>query len=138
MSQQDDHLFLRTPVSLGVLTALAGTGAPVAVQAEETERASEIEEIIVTARKREQSIQDAPLPIQAFDTEAIREKGLKTFMDYLKELTSVSFGTASPGATTIAFRGTLAQPTGFDTISSSTLYVDKIPSPGTVRTPTCA
>ena len=120
MSQGHKNLFLRTPVSLGVMGALAATGAP-EVQSQE------IEEIIVTARKREQSIQDAPLPIQAFDTEAIREKGLKTFMDYLKELTSVSFGTASPGATTIAFRGTLAQPTGFDTISSSTLYVDEIP-----------
>lgn len=127
MSQHDDHLFRRTPISLGVIGALAGTGAPVAVQAGELERASEIEEIIVTARKREQSIQDAPLPIQAFDSEAIREKGLKTFEDYVKELTSVSFGTASPGATTIAFRGTLAQPTGFDTISSSTLYLDEIP-----------
>ncbi len=127
MSRHDDHLFVRTPVSLGVMAAMAGTGAPVAVQAEETERTNEIEEIIVTARKRAQSIQDAPLPIQAFDTEAIREKGLKTFQDYVKELTSVSFGTASPGATTIAFRGALAQPTGFDTISSSTLYVDEIP-----------
>ena len=121
MAQHDKRSFLRTPVSLGVMAALAGTGAPVLVQAEE------IEEIIVTARKREQSIQDAPLPIQAFDTDAIREKGLRDFQDYVKELTSVSFGTASPGATTIAFRGTLAQPTGFDTISSSTLYVDEIP-----------
>ena len=121
MSQQDDRTFLRTPVSLGVMAALAGTGAPIVVEAEE------IEEIIVTARKREQSIQDAPLPIQAFDTDAIREKGLRDFQDYVKELTSVSFGTSSPGATTIAFRGTLAQPTGFDTISSSTLYVDEIP-----------
>ena len=127
MSQHDDRLFRRTPISLGVMATMAGTGAPVAAEAEESERASEIEEIIVTARKREQSIQDAPLPIQAFDNEAIREKGLKTFQDYVKELTSVSFGTASPGATTIAFRGTLAQPTGFDTISSSTLYVDEIP-----------
>ena len=127
MSQHDDSLFRRTPISLGVMAAMAGTGAPVSAQVEESERVAEIEEIIVTARKREQSIQDAPLPIQAFDTEAIREKGLRTFQDYVKELTSVSYGTASPGATTIAFRGTLAQPTGFDTISSSTLYVDEIP-----------
>ena len=121
MSQQHKRLFLRTPVSLGVMAALACTGTPIQVQAQE------IEEIIVTARKRAQSIQDLPLPIQAFDEEAIREKGLRDFQDYVKELTSVSFGTASPGATTIAFRGALAQPTGFDTISSSTLYVDEIP-----------
>ena len=123
----EDRLLLKGSVSLAVLTALGGTGAPTVTKAEEAEDAGVIEEIIVTARKREQNIQDVPLPIQAFDTDAIREKGLKTFEDYMKELTSVSFGTASPGATTIAFRGTLAQPTGFDTISSSTLYVDEIP-----------
>ena len=119
MSQHDKRLFLRTPISLGVLAALVGMPAQAPAQ--------EIEEIIVTARKRAQSIQDTPLPVQAFDTEAIREKGLRDFQDYVKELTSVSFGTSSPGATTIAFRGTLAQPTGFDTISSSTLYLDEIP-----------
>lgn len=67
-----------------------------------------------------------PLPIGpedpacalAFDSKAIREKGLRDFEDYAKELTSVSFGTASPGATPIAFRGTLSQPSGFDTLSS--------------------
>ena len=83
--------------------------------------------ITVTARKREQNLQDVPLSVQAFGNEDIREKGLRDFQDYSKELTSVSFGTSSPGATTIAFRGALAQPTGFDTISSSVLYLDEIP-----------
>ncbi|MEM7503993.1 MAG: TonB-dependent receptor [Pseudomonadota bacterium] len=113
------RLFLRTSVSLGVMVAIAGNPARV--------HAQELEEIVVTARKRAQNIQDVPLPIQAFDNAAIREKGLRDFEDYAKELTSVSFGTSSPGATTIAFRGALSQPTGFDTISSSTLYLDEIP-----------
>ena len=96
-------------------------GAPATVWAQE------LEEIVVTARKRAQNIQEVPLYIQAFDSDAIRERMLRGFQDYAKELTSVSFGTSSPGATTIAFRGTLSQPTGFDTISSSTLYLDEIP-----------
>ncbi|MEM7280135.1 MAG: TonB-dependent receptor [Pseudomonadota bacterium] len=119
MSKRNSKFFLRTSVSLGVVAALTGTPMQLAAQ--------ELEEIIVTARKRVQNIQDVPVPIQAFDTNSIREKGLRDFEDYQKELTSVSFGTSSPGATTIAFRGTLAQPTGFDDISSSTLYLDEIP-----------
>ncbi len=119
MSQQNSKNFLRSGVSLGVMGAL--TGSPLEAVAQE------LEEIVVTARKRVQNIQDVPVPIQAFDSAAIREKGLRDFEDYAKELTSVSFGTASPGATTIAFRGTLSQPSGFDTLSSSTLYLDEIP-----------
>lgn len=111
--------FFRSSVSLGVLAAVSTAPTDAVAQG--------LEEIIVTAQKRSQNIQDVPVPIQAFDTDTIREKGLRDFEDYAKELTSVSFGTASPGATTIAFRGTLSQPSGFDTLSSSTLYLDEIP-----------
>ena len=112
--------FVRSGVALGVIAALT-TSTPSEVGA------AELEEIVVTARKRAQNIQEVPLYVQAFDSEAIRERMLRGFQDYAKELTSISFGTSSPGATTIAFRGALSQPTGFDTISSSTLYLDEIP-----------
>jgi len=98
-----------------------------AVVGEPTIALAQIDNIVVTARKREQNIQDLSLSVQAFDTTTIRQKGLRDFEDYAKELTSVSFGTSSPGATTIAFRGALAQPGGFDTISSSILYLDEVP-----------
>lgn len=110
----------RNAVSLGVTAALAATPSVATAQ-------TQLEEITVTARKRAQNVQDVPLTVQAFDTEALREKMLRGFQDYVKELTSVSFGTSSPGATTIAFRGALSQPTGFDTISSSILYLDEVP-----------
>ena len=83
--------------------------------------------IVVTARKREEFLQDVPVSVQAIGNEDIRVQGLRDFQDYVRELTSVSFGTSSPGATTIAFRGALSQPTGFDTISSSVMYLDEIP-----------
>ncbi len=105
----------------------AVAAVPFKAQAQDQAEETVVEEMVVTARKRAQSIQDVPLAIQAFDTQPLREKGLRDFEDYARELTSVSFGTSSPGATTIAFRGALAQPTGFDTISSSILYLDEIP-----------
>jgi len=110
----------RTAVSVGVLAALSVS--PPAVLAQQ-----ELQEVIVTAQKRTQNLQDVPVHIQAFDAEAIREKMFRGFQDYVKELTSVSFGTSSPGATTIAFRGALSQPTSFDTLSSSVLYLDEVP-----------
>ena len=119
MSTTTNRRLVRSSVALGVIAALAGRPPDVLAQ--------QLEEIVVTAQKRSQGIQDVPLYVQAFDSDAIREKMLRGFQDYAKELTSLSFGTSSPGATTIAFRGTLSQPTGFDSISSSTLYLDEIP-----------
>lgn len=120
---------LRFGVSWFGITALIGAPSVATAQEATTDEDNELslEEIIVTARKRSQRLQDVPLAVQAFDTNAIREKGLRDFQDYARELTSVSFGTSSPGATTIAFRGALSQPTGFDTISSSILYLDEVP-----------
>ncbi|MEM6913918.1 MAG: TonB-dependent receptor [Pseudomonadota bacterium] len=107
--------------------ALVPTGAVAQAVAADDDDGTALDVMVVSARKRAQSLQDVPLAVQAFDGDDIREKGLRDFQDYAKELTSVSFGTSSPGATTIAFRGALAQPTGFDTISSSILYLDEIP-----------
>ena len=106
----------------GSVSAIAILGLIVATDAN-----AQYDEVTVTARKREQNLQDVAASVQTFDTEQIDRKGLTDFQDYAKYLTSVSFGTTSPGATTIAFRGAVSQPSGFDTVSSSTLYLDEIP-----------
>ena len=109
-----------TAIAIGVATACISTPR-VAFGAEG------LEEVIVTARRRAQDVQDVPMYIQAFSEEDLRESMAKGFEDYARDLTSVSFGTSGPGASTIVFRGAVSQPSGFDTISSSTLYVDEIP-----------
>lgn len=119
MAKSNSIPFVHTGVALGVMAALAGAPREAGAQ--------KLEETIVTARRRTQDVQDVPLYIQAFDGNALREGMMRGFEDYARDLTSVSFGTAGPGATTIAFRGALSQPSGFDTISSSTLYLDEIP-----------
>lgn len=92
-----------------------------------SDAAAQIDEIITTARKREQTLQDVPLSVLAIDAEDIARQNIKSFDDYVAKLTSVSYGSASPGATTIAFRGAVSQPSGIDTISSSIMYLDEIP-----------
>lgn len=111
--------FVHTSLALSIASALGTLPSEAGAQ--------ELEEVVVTARRREQGVQDVPLYIQAFDERDLRDSMAKGFEDYARDLTSVAFGTSGPGATTIVFRGAVSQPTGFDTISSSTVYVDEIP-----------
>lgn len=66
------------------LAALLGTPAAVAQQGDR------IEEIIVTAEKREASVQDTPISVSAFTGEALREQGITgttALADYTPGLT---------------------------------------------------
>ena len=111
--------FLPTAMALGIVATSVSVSQEAGAQA--------LEEILVTARRRTQDLQDVPMHIQTLDESALRERMIRGFEDYVRELTSVTFGTSGPGASTIAFRGAVSQPSGFDTLSSSTLYLDEIP-----------
>ncbi|MEM1187407.1 MAG: TonB-dependent receptor [Pseudomonadota bacterium] len=119
MSSNPKAPYLHTTLALAVAAALG----PVSRES----GAQSLEETVVTARRRTQDVQDVPLYIQTMDEKELRESMAKGFEDYARDLTSVAFGTAGPGATTIVFRGAVSQPSGFDQISSSTLYLDEIP-----------
>jgi len=65
-----------------------------------------IEEIVVTAAKREQNMQDVPISVVALDSDALREQGITSFEDYALALSNVtwkSFG--YPGSAIIYMRG---------------------------------
>lgn len=64
-----------------------------------------IGEIIVTAQKREENLQDVPVSIQAIGTEQIAQLGISDFDEYTRYLPSVSFTNASPGFSLPYFRG---------------------------------
>ena len=58
--------------------------------------AQEIEEIIVTANKREQTVQDIPMNISVLTSEVMTERGIYNQEDYLRTLAGVS----TPGGDT--------------------------------------
>ena len=66
---------------------------------------SEIEEVVVTARKKTESLQDVPLSVSALRESALDEKGISVFEDYLLQLPSVTAGGSGPGPSTIYIRG---------------------------------
>jgi len=94
-----------------------------------------LEEIIVTATRRAESIQDVSESISAFDTKAIEVRGLNNIDDLGKFVPGLSFATREPGGTTIVFRGVTPSGLQFGAVSSSGLYLDEQPITQSGRNP---
>jgi len=86
-------------------------------------------EIVVTAQKREENLQDVPVSIQAIGTRRLEQLNISNFEDYTKLLPSVSYQTSQPGSTVVYMRGVA---TGGDGNHSGSLpsvgtYLDEQP-----------
>ena len=84
-------------------------------------------EIIITAQKREENLQDVPISVQAIGTRRLDQLNISNFEDYTKQLPSVSFQTAAPGFTTVYMRGVASGGDGNHTgsLPSVGFYLDE-------------
>ncbi|HEY1077109.1 MAG TPA: TonB-dependent receptor, partial [Fontimonas sp.] len=82
--------------------------------ATEAPRATQLEEIVVTATKRSQSLRDIPASISAFNGQDLENEGKMGLADYLEETPGVTLNTLSPGLVRVSIRGisTDANPLG--------------------------
>ena len=62
------------------------------------------DEIVVTAQKREENLQNVPISIQALSTRKLDQLNVTNFEDFSKLLPSVSFQSSQPGVTTVYMR----------------------------------
>jgi len=69
------------------------------------ERQGEGNEIIVTATKRAESLQDVPIAITAIGTKQLEDTQVDSFDDYAKMVPSLSYKSAGPGFANVYFRG---------------------------------
>jgi outer membrane receptor protein involved in Fe transport len=74
-------------------------------QAQEAASGGTLEEVVVTAQKRSESLQDVPLSITALGTEKLEELHVENVDDYIKYLPSVSYQTTGPGSAKLYMRG---------------------------------
>jgi iron complex outermembrane receptor protein len=104
--------------SLMSTSALAGAAA-----------AQEDNEIIVTATKRAENIQDVPQSIQALGSATLEEHQVSSFDDYAALLPSVSYQSFGPSQAQLAFRGMTSGGDGLPIGSSPTasMYLDETP-----------
>jgi outer membrane receptor protein involved in Fe transport len=84
----------------------ASVGATAATPVASNEAAADsLGEIIVTATRRSESMQDVPISMQAFTSTALAELNISTFDDYIKYLPNVSSANNGPGQNEIFMRG---------------------------------
>ncbi len=120
-----------------VTAAVVGALYPgLAAHAQADDVANEgIEEVIVTATKREMNLQDLPQSITAFSTSDIEKMAFRTMEDYMKALPSTSLVTSMPGRNSIAMRGITTGAAEYRTDSQVAVYLDEQPVTSISRQP---
>jgi iron complex outermembrane recepter protein len=74
-------------------------------QASTAETAGVLQEIIVTAQKRAERIQDVPMSITAFGERELERKGVASFQDYARMVPGLAFVDPGPGRQDFIIRG---------------------------------
>ena len=107
-------------------TTMLSPGAAIAQQASD---AGADDEIIVTAQKREENLQNVPISIQALGTRKLDQLNVANFQDFSKLLPSVSFQSSQPGVTTVYMRGVASGGDGnhSGSLPSVGVYLDEQP-----------
>jgi outer membrane receptor protein involved in Fe transport len=97
--------------------------------AEAAEENGGLEEIVVTAQKRTENLQEVPISITALGTEKLEELNVTKFEDYVQYLPSVSFQTSGPGFARVFMRGVSSGDVGNHSgpLPSVGVYLDEQP-----------
>ncbi len=85
--------------------ALAADGAAAAADAGAGATSAVLDEVIVTAQRRDQSAQDVPMTIQAFSGAALAQRNVVTFDDLIRLTPNIEFAKNGPGQGNIFIRG---------------------------------
>lgn len=96
--------YRKSALSAAIATAIAGTPGPAAAQDSPSAKRT-IEEITVTATKREESTQDVPVAVSALQGESLKELRIGSFQDYVQYLPNVVAQGTGPGQNEIFIRG---------------------------------
>lgn len=115
----------------GLLLFSTALAMPAALQAQAvaTSETSGVTDIIVTATKTEQNLQDVPISIQALGTERLAQLQVQNFNDYVRFLPSVTYQTQGPGFAKVYFRGVSSGENANHSTSQPTvgIYLDEQP-----------
>ena len=121
-----DGIPVKSALAVAVSMAVAGHADEARAQ-EDGASSSGIEEITVTARKREESLQDVSASIQALTGDDLKRQGLLNLEDTIRMIPSMSSIGGTSGANKIIFRGVSDNPVAFIAASSAALYIDEQP-----------
>jgi iron complex outermembrane recepter protein len=92
--------------------------------ARESGAASQLEEVVVTAQRREERLMDTPQSVSALTSDDLARLAATRFADFANTVPGLSFATEGSGQTQISLRGVT---TGYDPSSTVVVYIDDVP-----------
>ena len=103
------HMKTNRQLSVAVVTILAVHAVSASVASAATAAgvadSDQIADIVVTAQRRSENIQDVPITVQALTAETLMQLNVTTFDDYVKYLPNVTSAGAGPGQSEVYMRG---------------------------------
>jgi iron complex outermembrane receptor protein len=96
--------------------------------AQEQSTSGSLQEVIVTAQKREENVQSVPMSVQALSTAKLEQMNVHSFDDYAKLVPSLTYQTTGPGFSQMIIRGVSSgnnDSTG--PLSTVATYLDELP-----------
>jgi len=124
MSSQYGSRAPASKVAYAVSIALAGGYAQGAIA---QTQATGLDTVVVTARKREETLIDVPQEIQAISQEQLERANLSNIDDFSRFVPSLSYNAITPGRGAIYFRGVADDSSSFIADASSAIYLDEQP-----------
>ena len=124
----------RSKIGVAVAAALAGVAVPRAPALADTAAAAAaaagggvLQEVVVTARKVEENLQNVPISINVFTQKDLSNLAINSMDDYLQKVPSISYISTGPGTQLFVMRGVSdgSNPTYANT-SSTGFFVDDI------------
>lgn len=119
-------LWKAAPVASALLSCISAARAA----DDDTAASAGLAEVVVTAQKRVENLQDVPLSIQAIGTKKLEEMNVTKFDDYAQLLPSVSFQSSGPSVEHTYMRGVASGGDGnhSGSLPSVGMYLDEQPT----------
>ncbi len=119
---------LRGCINLALVSALLPmSGVLIAPTAIAQTQEMVIEEIVVTAQRREESLQEVPISISAFDANTIESKQIENFSDLQFASPNISYSKTQFTSSSFQIRGLGSLATGASTDGSVGVHLNDVP-----------
>ena len=116
---------LTIKIYTGLLAMLFGVEAVAQDQGSTNENAT-LEEVVVTANRREQSLQSVPLAVSAFSGEEMEAQGIVDIKGLTERTPGFTMGTFNPGQPQLYMRGIGSNEDGAGGDQSVIVFIDEV------------
>ncbi len=114
-------------LACGSVLAMLASGVPAMAQSADETASGDVNEIIVTANKREQNLNDVGLTITAMGREALAERKITSLEDIASIVPGLSFTPSTTNTPIFTLRGVGFNESSLGVYPAVSVYIDQVP-----------